>query len=264
MIGGTTVTVNFTATGPVGQMNSRLYDVAPDGTTLMVDRGPRRLSPAEVSQGSVTYQLHGNGWRFAAGHRVKIELAQDDDPFVHLSETPSSATLTGATLKIPVREAGATIGGGPSMGKISARGTVGTVARPRNRVLGGKRLQPVAVHAAQHRGDHRGRPYLDQDQRSRPPAAPISCPRRRSGSTPRRAPRAARSGHRPQAGETASRERSSGPIATAAPTRCSSPSATARTRSSIQANQQTPSAYQRLARRGVDVRPLILRRGTLI
>ncbi len=130
MIGGTTVTVNFTATGPVGQMDSRLYDVAPDGTTLMVDRGPRRLSPEELSQGSVTYQLHGNGWRFAAGHRVKIELAQDDDPFVHLSETPSTATLTGATLQIPVREQSATIGGGPSIGKISARGTVGTAQGP--------------------------------------------------------------------------------------------------------------------------------------
>jgi dienelactone hydrolase len=128
MLGGTTVRVDFAGTGPVGQMNARLYDVLPNGDAVMVDRGPRRLTTAEASGGSVTYELHGNGWRFSAGHRVRIELAQDDDPFVHRSDTPSSASLSGAVLRIPIREASATINARPTLqsGRCANK-TVGTV-----------------------------------------------------------------------------------------------------------------------------------------
>lgn len=127
MLGGSTVTVTFAATGPVSQMNLRLYDVLPDGTALMVDRGPRRLFSSEVSSGAVTFQIHGNGWRFPAGHRVRVELAQDDDPFVHETETPSSASLSRAVLRIPIREPSATINAKPTLRKgRCANKTVGT------------------------------------------------------------------------------------------------------------------------------------------
>ena len=56
--------------------------VLPDGSSVMIDRGVRRVDNAS---GDVTYQLHGNGWRFPAGHRVRVEIAQDDDPFVRAS-----------------------------------------------------------------------------------------------------------------------------------------------------------------------------------
>ena len=62
------------------QLNSRLYDVFPDGTAVMVDRGVRRLTQQELLSHRVVTELHGNGWRFPAGHRIRIELAQDDDP----------------------------------------------------------------------------------------------------------------------------------------------------------------------------------------
>jgi dienelactone hydrolase len=104
MIGATKVTAHFSASpGASGvELNARLYDVFPDGA-VMVDRGPRRVSDAEVQSGSVTYELHGNGWRFKQGHRIRIELAQDDDPFLKSSSVPSSLTLTGVNLAIPVR-----------------------------------------------------------------------------------------------------------------------------------------------------------------
>ena len=102
MIGGTTVTVNYSATTTAGmQLDARLYDVFPDGTAVMVDRGERRV---EVPSGALFFQLHGNAWRFAAGHRVRIELAQDDDPYLRASTVSSSATLTHVTLRLPVRE----------------------------------------------------------------------------------------------------------------------------------------------------------------
>jgi dienelactone hydrolase len=103
MIGATAVSIDYSATTTQGnfQLDSRLYDVFPDGTAVMVDRGVRRVTEPS---GTVTYQLHGNGWRFESGHRVRIEIAQDDDPYLKASSVPSSATLTGVRLAIPTRE----------------------------------------------------------------------------------------------------------------------------------------------------------------
>jgi hypothetical protein len=103
MIGGTTITISYNATTASGlQLNSRLYDVFPNGDALMVDRGARRV---ENASGQVTYQLHGNGWRFQAGHKVRIEVAQDDDPYLRSSTVASTATISAVRLQIPVREA---------------------------------------------------------------------------------------------------------------------------------------------------------------
>jgi len=113
MIGATRVEIGYSASGDAVQsgleLNARLYDVFPDGEAVMVDRGVRRVTS---SSGTLSYELHANGWRFQPGHRVRIEIAQDDDPFLKASSVPSSATLTRALLKIPVIEGGQ-IGGGP-------------------------------------------------------------------------------------------------------------------------------------------------------
>jgi hypothetical protein len=113
MIGGTMVSIDFGATSTLTanfQLNSRLYDVFPDGTAVMVDRGPRRVS---LLGGPVVYRLHGNGWRFPAGHRIRIEIAQDDDPYLKASSVTATGTITGATLRMPVRESLPPLTGGP-------------------------------------------------------------------------------------------------------------------------------------------------------
>jgi predicted acyl esterase len=102
MLGRTRVVVEHTGTGTGGfQLNARFYDVFPDGTAVMVDRGVRRVPSANET---TVFDLHGNGWQFPAGHRIRIELAQDDDPYIKQSTQPSSLTLTHLTLRIPVRE----------------------------------------------------------------------------------------------------------------------------------------------------------------
>jgi hypothetical protein len=106
MIGGTVVTAKFTASGTDGlELNARLYDLFPDGTAVMVDRGPRRLSAGEAQHGEVQFQLHGNGWEFPAGHRVRIELMQDDEPYLKHSDVPSSLALGEVSLRIPIHQA---------------------------------------------------------------------------------------------------------------------------------------------------------------
>jgi hypothetical protein len=117
MIGPTKVEIAYSEVGPdpvtAGfQLNARLYDVFPDGTEVMVDRGVRRINQAS---GNVLYELHGNGWRFQKGHRIRIEIAQDDSPYVKEATPPSSATLSRVNLRVPVREGGGTIGGGPTL-----------------------------------------------------------------------------------------------------------------------------------------------------
>lgn len=113
MIGQPRVFVPHSGAGGGVQLNARLYDLFPDGRQVMVDRGVRRVAdPARPT----TFDLHGNGWRFPAGHRIRIELAQDDDPFVKASNQPSSLTIPGVLLSIPVREAGSSLTAAPPGG----------------------------------------------------------------------------------------------------------------------------------------------------
>jgi hypothetical protein len=97
------VTVPYEGSGSDLQLNARLYELLADGTQVMVDRGVRRLNAAA---GTAVIDLLGNGWRFTKGSRLRLEIAQDDDPYVKSSTTPSSLTLHGATLDLPVRRAG--------------------------------------------------------------------------------------------------------------------------------------------------------------
>ena len=71
-----------------------------DGSQVLVDRGTRRLTAAG---GTAVFDLQGNGWRFRRGDRLRLELAQDDEPYLKASTVPSSLTLKGVVLVLPVR-----------------------------------------------------------------------------------------------------------------------------------------------------------------
>jgi dienelactone hydrolase len=102
MIGGTKVTVHYQASTATGvQLNARLYDLFPDGTQVLVDRGPYRV---ERATGPATFELHGNGWRFEPGHKLRLELAQDDALYLKASEVASTITINRVKLQLPVRE----------------------------------------------------------------------------------------------------------------------------------------------------------------
>lgn len=119
MLGTGRVTYEYTATtsDPSSlQLNTRLYDVAPDGRATLVDRGVRRL---DGLQGPVTYALHGQGWRFERGHAIRIEATQDDDPYVRRSSTPSTMRISSAAVELPVRAGDG--GAVPAAGGVSCR-----------------------------------------------------------------------------------------------------------------------------------------------
>lgn len=101
MIGQTRLSAQVAGAASGSQLNVRLYDLFPDGSQVLVDRGVQML--AESSESAVI-DLHGNAWRFPKDHRIRVELTQDDDPYVKSSNQPSTLTISGVNLAIPIRE----------------------------------------------------------------------------------------------------------------------------------------------------------------
>jgi predicted acyl esterase len=101
MIGQTRVVATVAGSGEGLQLNARLYDLFPDGTQVLVDRGVHMLTSPT---GTAVLDLHGNGWRFSKGHRIRLELAQDDEPYVKSSNRPGTLSLSDVALALPIRE----------------------------------------------------------------------------------------------------------------------------------------------------------------
>ncbi|HEX8104782.1 MAG TPA: CocE/NonD family hydrolase [Solirubrobacteraceae bacterium] len=109
-IGLGSVALPYTFTGLTATVNARVWDVAPDGTTLLMTRGTYRVQPPyDASAGTVRLPLFGNHWPLRPGHRVRLDLAEvDAGTFRPTNPTnPNSFAFENATLVLPTREAGA-------------------------------------------------------------------------------------------------------------------------------------------------------------
>ncbi len=100
MLGLPTIRGTVVSTGSGGQLAGRLWDVLPDGTQRLVTRGVYRLTDGQ--SGGVVFQLQGNGYRFAAGHTIKLELAPSDAPQFRASSSAFTAALTGLSVELPL------------------------------------------------------------------------------------------------------------------------------------------------------------------
>ena len=109
VIGRPTVRAQLRTTGPFGQLQSRLWDVAPNGIQTLVGRGEYRLTPNQ--RGTVLFQLRGSGWRFERGHTAKLELLGNDDPYERASNGTFSVAVSGLTVELPVSERPGTVPG---------------------------------------------------------------------------------------------------------------------------------------------------------
>jgi hypothetical protein len=103
LLGRPTVRAAISTAGPFGQLDSRLWDVDPVARTqALVTRAAYRLKPDQ--RGEVLFQLNGNGYRFAPGHRVRLELLGRDPDYLRPSNGAFSVTLGRATVELPVRD----------------------------------------------------------------------------------------------------------------------------------------------------------------
>ncbi len=128
LLGAPTVIADFTLPGDTSQVAARLLDVAPDGTETLVDRGLWR--PATGGPARQVFQLHPNGWTFAAGHVPKLELVAADADGTALanygrpSDDQQPVTVSRLRLRLPVLERPGTAGGvvGASAPKLLPKG----------------------------------------------------------------------------------------------------------------------------------------------
>ncbi|MEA2470762.1 MAG: hypothetical protein QOE38_1761 [Thermoleophilaceae bacterium] len=103
LIGRPVVTGRAAVKGRYGQIDARVWDLDPKaGKQRLITRGVYRLKDGE--HGRFTFTLDGNGWDFARGHRIVVELLGRDAPTYGASPAPWSATLTDVRVKLPVHE----------------------------------------------------------------------------------------------------------------------------------------------------------------
>jgi predicted acyl esterase len=91
--------IHYSATAPDFELNAHLWDVAPDGTRTLVDRGAYRGGPA--LSGRFVMELFGNAWQVEPGHEMVLELLQDDSTFLRTNNFPSTVTVRILELTMP-------------------------------------------------------------------------------------------------------------------------------------------------------------------
>jgi predicted acyl esterase len=99
LLGLPTVTATLQTIGDFGELDSLLFDVAPGGSERLITRGAYRLT--DNQSGPVTFQLHGNGYAFPAGHTVKLVLQGNDDPYLRASNFPFGVQVSNLTITLP-------------------------------------------------------------------------------------------------------------------------------------------------------------------
>ena len=89
-----------TITGTDVELNSRLWDVAADGSATLVTRAAYRWTGSS-GPAAITYALQGNGWRFAAGHQLRLQVTQNDTPYLRLDNYQSAVSYQSVQLTLP-------------------------------------------------------------------------------------------------------------------------------------------------------------------
>jgi predicted acyl esterase len=123
MVGGPVVDVTFTTTAPDTQLQARLWDVAPDGSAQgLIDRGAFRSTDLPGATAKARFQLTPQGYRFPAGHKLKVELTANDVPYFQRSNVPAVVQVSAFAITLPLLEAP---GGGDHAASGPASGTPG-------------------------------------------------------------------------------------------------------------------------------------------
>jgi hypothetical protein len=84
--------------GRDGFISARLWDVF-GGQQRLVSRGVYRLTPHQ--HGRIAIKLFGNGYRFAKGHRVKLELVGRDPNYLRTDNESFKVRVSKLVLHLP-------------------------------------------------------------------------------------------------------------------------------------------------------------------
>ena len=86
-------------TGQFGEIAARLWDLMPNGQQRLISRGVYSLTNNQTGQ--IVFQLHGNGYRFAKGHTVELQLLGRDSPYYQPSNSVFSVKVSNLTVALP-------------------------------------------------------------------------------------------------------------------------------------------------------------------
>jgi predicted acyl esterase len=99
MLGLPTVRADIQTTGQFGEIAARLWDLTPNGQQRLISRGVYSLRNNQT--GHIVFQLHGNGYRFDAGHTVELQLLGRDAPYYQPSNSTFSVNVSNLTVALP-------------------------------------------------------------------------------------------------------------------------------------------------------------------
>ncbi|MEY2571521.1 MAG: type transport system ATP-binding protein [Acidimicrobiaceae bacterium] len=106
LMGGPTIDVEFSTTAPDTELFARMWDVAPDGSAQgLIDRGAYRNLDAPGGGLHARFQLTPQGYRFPAGHKLKVEVTADDEPYFQQSNIPAIVQVAAMSITLPLLEA---------------------------------------------------------------------------------------------------------------------------------------------------------------
>jgi predicted acyl esterase len=108
LLGSPTVVADLATNNVDSELAARLLDVLPNGEERLVARG--LLRPGNGGVG-VVFQLHPQGYRFAGGDTVKLELLPSDAPYARPSNLQTPITVSNLRLRLPVLEQPGALGG---------------------------------------------------------------------------------------------------------------------------------------------------------
>ncbi len=102
MLGFPVMRMHIAESGDNGQIDARLWDVAPDGQETYVSSATYTLTDNQTA--TITWQLYGGGHTFKAGDTIRVELMSQDLPLERVSETPFSVAVSDVTIELPAHE----------------------------------------------------------------------------------------------------------------------------------------------------------------
>lgn len=126
---GSVTVPSYTLTGTTAQLDARVWDVPPGpaanqaggpqcqqpplppGCPVLITRGSYRLDVQggyDAPSGQIRIPLFGNQYDFPVGHKIRLDLTQQDAPYLRISNVPSKIMFDSPTLTLPTRQSGTT------------------------------------------------------------------------------------------------------------------------------------------------------------
>ncbi len=102
MLGLPTMRLHVAAIGNYGQLDARLWDVAPNGDETFVSRGTYALTDNQT--GTITWQLWGGGYTFQKADTIRVELLAQDVPMERPSPRSFAVAVSDFTIELPSHE----------------------------------------------------------------------------------------------------------------------------------------------------------------